>query len=149
MESGGAASRVVASRVFACHNRRMLSGDLQSRMAEFQSALETRDITAAEGVLHEDYALCLVSPNALVVPRAAWLSMLPDYVVHEWTVHERRVDVEGDVAAVLQRGVQRATVRGQSRDGVFVVTDIWLRTDDQWRLWRRHSTPLEAGEMPT
>jgi hypothetical protein len=42
-----------------------------------------------------------------------------------------------------------ATVLGVDRSGLFVLSDIWLRGDDGWRIWRRHSTPLAAGVMPT
>jgi hypothetical protein len=125
----------------------MTDGDLETRMSEFQRAIETRDLTAAADVLHQDYALCLVVPSPAVHSREAWLANLPDYVVHEWAVQERHVDATGDIAVVLQRGYQRATVHGLPRDGVFVITDIWLREGGVWRVWKRHSTPLTAGEM--
>jgi SnoaL-like domain len=118
-------------------------------MSEFQRVIEARDVAAAEDVLHRDYALCLVLPSSVVFPRAAWLATLPDYVVHEWSIQEQQVEADGDVGAVLQRGFQRATVRGEERNGVFVVSDIWRQEDGVWRVWRRHSTPLNAGEMPT
>jgi ketosteroid isomerase-like protein len=124
-------------------------GDLESRMSQFQQAIESRDVAAAAGFLHRDYSLCLVVPSSVVIPRAAWVATLPDYVVHEWSVQELQVEELGDVAAVLQRGLQRATVQGQPRDGVFVVSDVWLREGGVWRVWRRHSTPLTAPEVPT
>ncbi len=118
-------------------------------MTQFQRAIETRDAVAAADVLHRGYSLCLVIPSSVVIPRDVWLATLPDYVVHEWSVEELQVEDLGDVAAVLQRGFQRATVQGRSRDGVFVVSDVWLREGGVWRIWRRHSTPLTAGELPT
>ena len=126
----------------------MTAGDLELRMSHFQRAIETRDEAAAAEVLHPNYALCLVVPASAIIPRAAWLATLPDYVVHEWSVQELQVEEIGDVAAVLQRGFQRATVHGQPRDGVFVVSNVWLREAGVWRVWRRHSTPLTAGELP-
>jgi hypothetical protein len=29
-----------------------------------------------------------------------------------------------------------------------VITDVWRRGQDGWRLWRRFSTPMTAGAMP-
>jgi hypothetical protein len=127
----------------------MTNSELERRLADFQRAIEARDSEAAQSVLDESYALVLVQPTPVIVTRAQWLAMLPDYVVHEWTVQESVVDVDGDCAAVLQRGFQRAVVQGQSRDGLFVVSDIWRRRAGLWRIWRRHSTPLTAGRMPT
>jgi hypothetical protein len=126
----------------------MTHPELDLRLDEFQRVIEARDVPAAEQVLDEQYALVLVQPTPAVVKRAQWLSALPDYVVHEWTVQERVLDVDGDCAAVLQRGFQRAVVQGQSRDGLFVISDVWRRREGVWRVWRRHSTPLSAGPMP-
>lgn len=128
--------------------RHVPHSDLESRISEFQRVIEARDVGAADGVLHRDYALCLVVPSSVVFPRAAWLATLPDYVVHEWSLQERQVEADGDVAVVLQRGFQRATVHGEERNGLFVVSDIWRREGGVWRVWKRHSTPLSAGEMP-
>jgi hypothetical protein len=126
----------------------MTNSELELRLADFQRVIEARDVESARTVLDDNYALVLVQPTPLVVTRAQWLATLPDYVVHEWTVQERFVDVDGDCAAVLQKGFQRAAVQGQSRDGLSIVSDIWRRRDGAWRIWRRHSTPLAAGEMP-
>lgn len=41
-----------------------------------------------------------------------------------------------------------ATVLGKDRSGTLVISDIWLPQADGWRVWRRHSTPLSAGDMP-
>ena len=82
------------------------------------------------------------------MPRKRWLEVLPAYVVHDYEVEERFIDVDGDVAAVLQRVRMQATVGDQDRSGRFVISDVWRRSPDGWQIWRRHSTPFEAGRMP-
>jgi len=52
------------------------------------------------------------------------------------------------VAAVLSKVYMRATVLGEDRSGLFVISDFWRHGKDGWRVWRRHSSPLTAGEMP-
>jgi len=125
-----------------------MSADLELAMTEFQRCIVERDADAAAEVLDADYALVLVQPVAAVVPRDRWLATLPDYVVHSYDVQERLIDVDGDVAAVLHRAHMQATVGGVDRSGIFVVSDIWRRRDGQWRVWKRHSTPLSAGPVP-
>lgn len=126
-----------------------VAAEVLARSDDWQRRLEARDVDAILDYLHEDYALVLVHPAPATVPRAAWLQMLPDYVVHSWTIHNRLVDVDGDSAMVLTHGTQHATVLGADRSGPFVISDCWRRGDDgRWRVWRRHSTPLTAGEMP-
>ncbi len=122
--------------------------DLQAQMDEFQRCLEQRDAAGAEAVLDVDFALVLVHPSPAIMPRARWLEVLPDYVVHDYELQERRTDLAGDCACVLQRVSMRATVLGVNRSGTFVISDVWLRRSSGWRLWRRHSTPLAAGDMP-
>lgn len=123
--------------------------DVQQRSAQWQAAIEARDVAGIEDYLHEDYALVLVVPRQVTMRRDEWLRLLPDYVVHSYDIHEQVVDVAGDTAAVLSLATQHATVAGGDRSGRFVISDTWLRgPDGQWRVWRRHSTPATAGDMP-
>jgi ketosteroid isomerase-like protein len=122
--------------------------DLADAMRRFQECIENRDRELAEGVLDDDYALVLVQPARAVMPRARWLEVLSDYVVHSNSTDESVVDVDGDLAVVLHRDQMAATVMGQDRSGTFAITDVWRRREGQWRVWRRHSTPLQAGVLP-
>jgi len=121
---------------------------LRAAMATFERCIEQRDRAAAEAILDDDYALVLVQPTRAIMPRARWLEVLEDYVVHDYAVDESIIDVEGDVATVLHRDRMSATVLGEDRSGTFVITDVWRLRPDGWKVWRRHSTPLSAGEMP-
>lgn len=122
--------------------------DLAQAMRRFDEAVQRRDPVAAEEVLDPDFALVLAHPAAAVMPRARWFEVLEDYVVHSWAIENEHVDVDHDVAAVLRRVRMEATVLGEDRSGPFVMSDLWLRRPDGWRVWRRHSSPLTAGELP-
>lgn len=121
---------------------------LDGQLHSFQRCVVERDAAAADMVLDADFALVLVHPEPAVMARDRWLEVLPHYVVHEWTVEERRLDIDGDCAAHLQRVRLRATVLGEDRSGPFAISDVWRRRPAGWRVWRRHSTPLLAGAMP-
>lgn len=130
------------------HHDHMTLDDLTTAMRRFDDAVQQRDHAAAEEVLDEDYALVLVHPSAAVMPRARWLEVLDDYLVQSYVVEEQHVDKVDDVAAVLSRVRMQATVLGEDRSGLFVISDVWRRQDGGWRVWRRHSSPLSAGDMP-
>jgi ketosteroid isomerase-like protein len=121
---------------------------LAARSEGWREAIEQRDQESAAQFLDAEYALVLVHPAPATVPRAQWLDMLPDYVVHAWDVREQRVETEGDVGLVCSLVDMRATVLGEDRSGLFVITDTWLAREGEWRVWRRHSAPLTAGPMP-
>jgi hypothetical protein len=122
--------------------------DLLGRMTDFDRCVQDRDQQGADQVLHPHYALVLVHPEPAQVSREQWLAMLPDYVVYSWQVEQQTVHVQDGCAAVLQRVAMQATVLGVDRSGLFVLSDIWLR-NDRWQIWRRHSSPLSAGSMPS
>jgi ketosteroid isomerase-like protein len=130
------------------HDVRVTVDDLSTAMSRFDHAVQHRDRRAAEDVLDEDYALVLVHPAPARMPRARWLEVLEDYVVHSYSVEQQSVDQSDDVAAVLSRVRMQATVLGEDRSGLFVISDVWRLRDGRWRVWRRHSSPLTAGGMP-
>jgi ketosteroid isomerase-like protein len=120
-----------------------------ARSAAWQSAIESRDVEGVRDYLHEDFALVLVVPVPLTMSREEWLRVLPDYVVHGYEVHQQIGHACLDTAAVLTLATQHATVLGQDRSGRFVLSDVWRREQrGPWRVWRRHSTPASAVEMP-
>lgn len=126
-----------------------VNNKLMDSVDGWQRAIEARDTAKADTFLHRDYALVLVHPAEATMHRVQWLETLKDYVVHEYEVLARIADERDALAAILQRVRMRATVLGQDRSGVFVLSDLWLRSDaGTWQVWRRHSTPLSAGELP-
>ena len=126
----------------------MTDPSLQDQLANFEAVVLRRDVELAESVLHADYALVRVQPELGVMHRARWLEVLPEYHVHEYEVETEQLDVAASCASLLQRVRMRATVLGEDRSGIFVISDVWLSEADGWRVWRRHSTPMTAGAMP-
>jgi ketosteroid isomerase-like protein len=119
--------------------------ELRQRVTQWDVAVRARDESAAADLLAPDFALELVQPVRNVMNRQEWLEVLADDVVGEWDVEEQIVEVDGDVGAVLRRVRLEATVMGEDRSGVFVMSDVWRRIDGEWRVWRRHSSPLIAA----
>jgi len=126
----------------------MTDTELDTACAEFDRAVTQRDHDVAERILHPEFALVLVHPTPAVMPRQRWLETLDGYIVDEWEGEEALLDSSDDIASVLRRVRMQATVLGEDRSGTFIVSDTWLRTGLGWQVWRRHSTPLQAGRMP-
>ncbi len=119
--------------------------ELLGRVAQWDQAIRDRDEPLARQLLHPGFALEMVQPVRSVMRHDVWLEMMSDYVVHEWEVEDQLVDLDGDIAALLQRVRMRATVMGEDCSGIFVVSDLWRRVGGEWVVWRRHSTPLSPG----
>lgn len=113
------------------------------------AALLAAEPASAAEYLHQDFALVLVHPAATTVVRDEWLRTLPDYLVSRWEVRRSVLDVYDNTATHLQLIDMNAEVFGVDRSGLFAISDVWIRDEqDVWRVWRRHSTPLTAGPMP-
>lgn len=126
----------------------MTDTELDTACADFDRAVIQRDHEVAERILHPGFALVLVHPAPALMPRHRWLETLDSYIVRDWEVEEELRDSNDDIAAVLRRVRMQATVLGEDRSGMFIISDTWLRESSGWQVWRRHSTPLQAGPMP-
>ncbi len=127
---------------------RMMLQDPVNADAAFRSALLGRDIDAAQEILHEQYALVLVHPEAARMERDEWLRLLPDYLVEHFTDLHSQWDIDDELAVHLHLVEMSASVLGADRSGLFAITDTWLRTPVGWKVRLRHSTPLSAGVLP-
>ena len=125
-----------------------MDDDLAASVAEFQRCIEARDRVGAEQVVDDDYTLTLVAPSRAIMPRDRWLDVLEGYVIHDYAIEEQIINEEADCAVVLHRVRMTASVLGEDRSGTFVISDVWRRRTDGWRVWQRHSTPLSAGLLP-
>jgi ketosteroid isomerase-like protein len=125
-----------------------LDAQISDRTDRWQFTIQARDPEGAARFLSDDYALVILQPQPAVVRRDEWLRMLPDYVVSGYSVEERIVEAGNDLCTVFQRVDQTALVKGVERSGMFILVDVWVREADDWRVWRRHSTPLSAGAAP-
>ena len=99
------------------------------RAALWDAAFRDRNEFAAADLLDPDFAQELVHPLRNVMTRSVWLEVLLLFV-------------DGDFAALLQRVRMRGTVMGEDRSGDWVLSDLWRRVGGEWRVWRRHATPL-------
>jgi ketosteroid isomerase-like protein len=112
--------------------------EVRKASAEWSEAIFTRDVAAAGRFLGAEYAL--MAPGLGEMPRAQWLALLPEYVVHAYEFHDVRLNAYGDVVVMRSRYSQRATVAGQDRSGSLWITDVWVNRDARWQVVARHTS---------
>ena len=73
------------------------------------------------------------------------LENLKFYKIESYSIDDIKVNVYGETAVVLMLWTQKAKVgRAQvDRSAQFVLTDIWVKQKDGWRLAERHSSRPE------
>ena len=112
-------------------------------------AIKDQDLTQMNHFLSESYFLAIGAQGQplRIVPREAWLETLKEYRTEAFNVDDIQVHAYGTTAIVLMVFTQTATVRGQDRSGQFVITDIWYKQADGWRIVERHSSRPEPQAL--
>lgn len=112
---------------------------------QWAAAFQRKDVAALQRMMADGYSLVIAvqSLPLQVVPRNAWLEALADYDIREASVDHIHVRMYGDVAVAVMLWRQTATLHGEDRTAVFMLTDIWVNVDGEWRLAERHSSRPE------
>lgn len=108
----------------------------------FAYAIQSRDTVQTKMFQANNYFLAFTVEGMpiQIVPRQSWLNLLKDYVTESYTIDDIYVNVYGNTAVAMLMYTQTATVHGKDRSGQFVLTDIWVNTDNGWKITERHSS---------
>ena len=98
-----------------------------------------KDHATCERILAEDFVL--TSARGVLMSKREWLTAAMGPITgtaFEW--EQILVRPLGDTAIVHGRAKQKASVAGQDWSGVFLITDVWAKRDNQWQVVSRHGT---------
>jgi ketosteroid isomerase-like protein len=113
---------------------------------KWNEAILRRDVAAMDNFLADSYflAIGIEGKPLVVVTRPQWLQTLKAYQLESQSIDDMQVRVYGDTAVVLMTYRQTGTTPG-NRDisGNFLLTDIWIKTSNGWRVAERHSSRQE------
>ena len=114
---------------------------------QWAGAIQRQDAAAMSNFLAEGYFLAIGAQGGKfkIVPKAAWLETLKAYETKSFTFDDVHVHAYGETAIVVMLFSQQATVRGQDRSAQFVITDIWVKGKNGWRVAERHSSRPEPS----
>lgn len=121
--------------------------DIVELEKQWAATIQRQDATQMNQFLGDGYflAIAVQGQPLQIVPRTAWLEALKVYVTESFEVDDIRVQVYGDTAVVFMLFTQKATVGGRDRSAQFVITDIWVKRENVWRVAERHSSRPEPS----
>ena len=123
--------------------------DVRELERRWRAALQAKDVAALRRLIHPDFRLIGIRPHGPVcVDLEQWLVALDkmDIATVESTVIDCIVLDDAMVATVDARWKVR--YRGQLIDERVLVTDVWVRHEGEWRVVRRHSSPVPSLPRP-
>ena len=111
--------------------------DLARREQAWLAAILAKDLALLDSFLAEEFVY--TASNHGRRNRQEWLDSIADYQFRRLELLHTVVTSFGDVALVHARIRQDATLAGQLRVGVFLITDVWVKRDGRWQVVSRTS----------
>ena len=129
----------------APHQELPLEATISNLERQWAAAFQRKDIAAMQDMMADGYALVIAVQNLplQVVGRNAWLAALDDYQISEASVEHIHVRIYDCVAVAVMLWRQVATLHGEDRSGLMMLTDIWVDVSGEWKLAERHSSRPE------
>ncbi|MCU0510760.1 MAG: nuclear transport factor 2 family protein [Anaerolineae bacterium] len=127
------------------HHEIPLEATISNLERQWAAAFQRKDIGALQDMMADGYALVIAVENLplQVVGRNAWLAALDDYQISEAAVEHIHVRIYDCVAVAVMLWRQVATLHGEDRSGLMMLTDIWVDVSGEWKLAERHSSRPE------
>ena len=109
-------------------------------------AVQRTDLETLERLIAPEYVLQAQGLGR--VSREEWMRAAQQsaYEIHSFTYEDVRIHIYyGDTAVMQSRYSQQATFQGQDRSGEMLITDVWVRRDEDWQVVARHSSFAASG----
>lgn len=119
--------------------------DVAALESEWRSALIAKDKEALRALIHPEFELVAVRPTGPVsADLQGWLTALErmDIVAVDFAVL-KQVSTEHTIVATID-ACWKVRYLGQCIDERVLLTDVWVRDEERWRVIRRHSSLLPA-----
>ena len=121
-----------------------LIGELEG---EWRDALCRQDMDRLRSLVHPDFVLIGTrSTGPFLMQRDEWLEAIERRQVDSIDLDVRDATALPDVMIGTVHARWRIKYLGRVIEDCVVLTDVWVKDDDQWKVIRRHSTPAPAGE---
>lgn len=120
--------------------------DVRELERQWRDALVAKDEAALRKLIHPQFKLVGVrSTGSVAVDLDQWLDALKRMDIANLEVRVSEcVALDNTIVATVD-AQWRVRYLGQLIDERVLLTDVWVRTDGDWQVVRRHSSPVPAG----
>ena len=120
--------------------------DVRDLEREWRDALVAKDEATLRRLIHPQYKLVGIrSTGSVAVDLEQWIEALQRMDIASLEVRVTEcVQLENVIVATVDAQWQ-VRYLGQLIDERVLLTDVWVREGDSWKVLRRHSSPVPAG----
>ena len=120
--------------------------DVKTLEAEWRDALLAKDEAALRRLIHPLYKLVGIrSTGSVAVNLEQWIAALRRMDIAALEVRVTDCVALDNVIVATVDAQWKVRYLGQPIDERVLLTDVWVREDGQWRVLRRHSSPVPSG----
>jgi ketosteroid isomerase-like protein len=113
--------------------------EILRREKEWMNAWIEKDRTTLMEILSDDFLLSSARGN--LMDKEEWLvNALGPFTCRTFTWKETKVRLYDTTAVVNALVEQEANVGTKDWSGTFLLTDVWVKQEDKWRVVSRHGT---------
>ena len=112
--------------------------ELKELSVAWMKAWKDNDMAFLENILAPDFRL--LTSELWIMPKEQWLANVPKYTCEEFQYRQQEVREYGDTAIIQSLTSQKANFNGQDRSGDFLITDVWVKNTDGWKVVHRHTS---------
>jgi hypothetical protein len=120
-----------------------VTDDLAALSEQFMEAVRDREVPFLEYHLGVEFTLTTGRAGAPVRGRDEWLLVTRSrYEIDEFSFESLDAFDYGEVALVRSRYRQTGSMDDDRRDGVYLMTDVWVEREGRPQLVTRHVSPI-------
>lgn len=128
-----------------------VSAELIERLErEWRDALCGKDIERLRALIHPKFTLIGTrSSGPFTMSRDEWLEAIQRRELISIDIQVRDAAIFDEVMVGTIEANWCVNYRGRPIEDCVLLTDVWVRDEGQWRVVRRHSSPLPAADCRT
>ena len=114
---------------------------------QWRDALCGRDLKRLATLVHKDFVLIGTrSTGPFMMHRDDWLDAIQRREVDSIDLDVRDANVFDDMMIGTVHARWRLKYLGRTIEDCVLLTDVWVKEGDDWKVIRRHSTPAPPGQ---
>ena len=114
--------------------------DLETK---WMTAWKNKDVATVRQILSDDFTLTSSLSSGGLVDKEDWIAKLSIYDCKDFRFDKIQVRVYENTSVVNSWFHQDATANGKDWSGDFLITDVWVKKDDNWQVVARHASWLQ------